>query len=250
MVYEEVDLAPELAWRSPYGKKLIRLREGGARSLTARGKAGSTDITCRDLGSAAWGIYSNSQFFRFRFGVAAQYRNDLNGGGSQEVVVHRTRPEDDLSIFGGIVRDENTILTVIFSHRRAEDWIYEASLLMDGRKDYEPVRNLGTAKFGVEQADIYMAEPGEILAWINGSYLPWTQELSRVCQPHATLSEWVESDLDMGIRCAERTCANGVKVMANSALREHLASGATLETLRERLACTTCGRRRPRLAPF
>lgn len=122
--------------------------------------------------------------------------------------------------------------------------------MMDGRKDYHPTRNLGKTKFGAEFSDINIAEPEKLMAWINGSYVPWVSELSRISKPHSTLLEWVDSGLNMGVRCSDFFCENEVKVIENNELKKHLASGETLQSLKERLACSRCRRIKPRVAPF
>ncbi len=241
MQYTKITIDPKLTQKADFDdQNKVRLSAESGPDLVVKGKTSLLKITCRDLASTAWGIYTNGIFFRHKFGIDARYRQDINGGGAQLVEIGR----------GGVYDEMDCTIRVIFSRHIKSDWIYEADLMMDGRKDYHPTRNLGKTKFGAEFAQINITDPEELLAWINGSYVPWVRELSRISKPHSTLLEWVESGLNMGVRCSDFFCENEVKVIPNNDLKKYLTSGATLENLREKLACSKCGRSRPRVAPF
>lgn len=198
------------------------------------------EITCRDIASVAWGIYSNSLSFQQRFGIVARYSDDFNGGGDQSLEIGK----------GEHVFFENYVIRVIYSRFGEGNFVYEADLLMDGSKDYHPTRNLGKTQFFADRVFVDIADPDDVLTWINESYVKWREHLTRICEPHSTLREWVDSHLDMAVKCADYTCNNEVRIIPNNDLKPYVTAGVTLEDLQNRLVCARCKRRRPRIAPF
>lgn len=222
------------------GRNFYNLTTRLNQSVFLKGDTGSLEISCRDFASTAWNIYQNSTFFQHKHDIGTWYRDDTNGGGDQLLEIFRN----------GSHTRENVFFIVSFSVTDGDDWVYEADLKMDGRKDYHPTVNHGKRKFGGNSIKIYASDSNELLSWINENYLSWVDELSRISRPHSTLSEWVDSGLDMGVRCSDFYCNNNLKVIPNSDLMEYLKFGLTMVQLMERLACSTCRKRHPRVSPF
>lgn len=239
--YTEITIDPKLINKANYEEQNYRLIcEVSSPNLVLKGTTGQIEITCRDLALTAWGISKNSAFFRHKFDIQSRYNNDFNGGGNQLVEIGR-----DLT-YG----KKDCTLTAVFSSYGGGKSIYEADLIMDGRKDYHPTKNHGKHKFGANAVVIYITDPEELLTWVNDSYLPWKNELSRLSKPHSSLLEWVEAGLNMGVKCADFFCANEVKVIQNNDLKKYMISGVTLRGLTERFVCSKCGKRSPRVMPF
>ena len=129
-------------------------------------------------------------------------------------------------------------------------WIYEANLIMDGRKDYEPSVNHGKRKFCASSARINVFNPAELLDWINNCYMPWQEQLYRCALPHGTLAEWVSSRTDMLVKCSNLECCSPFMVLPEKKLSEYLSSGLDLGALRSKLTCSFCRRREPDVFPF
>ncbi len=243
MKYSEIIIDPKLTKRDGFtSPNCVRLTEKPCPSLIVKNKNKNNKfyISCRDLCSLSWNIYQNSIFFQINFSLYASYCRDLNGGGSQRIEIYsnKDRSDNDLEF------------TAFFSQYFEDDWIYEADLFMDGRKDYHPTINRGKSKFGGVDARINKLDPDEILNWVNEGYLLWVDEISRISQPHSTLLEWVDSGLSMGVKCSTMYCRDEVKVIKNDDLKKFISYGATLEDLGKRLVCLKCGHRNPRIAPF
>lgn len=207
-------------------------------------------ITAHDVAWLAWGIKSNYLFFHERFKIGCNYRNDINGGGSQLIEVGKIK--DGKNIFRGSSDYQNLLFSAFYEQQfRQEEWIYEADLYMDGPKDYGPVINRGRKKFCVESIRIHVKGHEGLLSWVNQISAPMTIELNRLSQPHANLEEWVSSGLDMIVQCYPHPhyCPN-VAIIPNNKLQEHLSSSITLERLKTIFVCSKCGRKRARLAPF
>lgn len=238
--YTDIIVDPKLTENQFSENKGVRLHEKEGPNLVVVGPAGRLEITCRDLSVLTWGIYQNAASFRKRFGIFAKYRDDIDGSGRQLIEVGDAGSKDP----------DDFLITAIFSTSHPEDWIYEADLMRDGIRDYHQTKNLGKHRFGADYIQVNIPDPNELLFWINESYLPWFEELSRLSKPHGTLAEWVASGLDMNVRCSGLFCENTTKVIPLDNLKKLLASGATLETLRERLVCSTCGKQHPTVSPL
>lgn len=236
MTYAQVTADPKY-WSNP--ARQLRMSVGSGACLIFEGDAGGLKLTCHDLATTMWGIHKNIHSFKYAFNVHTSYSSDIDGGGRQM-----------LSLYKGDARHiDKSDAWIIFSPSESDNWLYEADLWEDVRKDYEPAVNKGRHKFSASEAMINVADSEELLSWMNKSYIPWTQKLSRITRPHSTLPEWVNSGLDMGVMCLSWPCTNQAKV-PTSELRDLMVSGATLESLLKRLTCSRCGKRKTRILPL
>lgn len=208
--------------------------------LIVRNDNETLEISCSDIASVAWGIYKNVVSFRKRFGIDAVYSDDFNGGGEQSIELAK----------GKCIGHEDFFLRAIFSHFGESNSIYEADLRMDGSRDYHPTRNLGRTKFFARLVVIDMANPPDVLEWVNESYLHWRSELARLSEPHSNLAEWAESRLDMAVKCRNFSCVRDHKIIPNSELKVFASSGISLEDLQSKLVCRECGQRGPWVSPY
>lgn len=206
--------------------------------ILLKGAHGTLSVTYHDLAVAAWGIYQNINYFRRKCGIFPRYRSDFNGGGNQLIEI---RVKDSLD-------DDDCILRVVYSTYGKEDYIYEADLIADGRRDYHPVRNHGKRKFMADFTSINVETSEDLLSFMNGRYLSWIETIKWLSKPHETLDEWVGSGFDMGVKCPDFTCAH-ISNIQNGTLASYLALGVDLEALSHRLSCSKCQRREPFIWP-
>lgn len=108
MPYTDIIIDPKLTQRANFDDQdRVRLSSSLGPNLIAQGKTGQLEITCRDLASTAWGIYTNSILFLHKFGINVRYRQDINGGGAQLVEIGK----------GGIYDEMDCTIRVIFSRQ-------------------------------------------------------------------------------------------------------------------------------------
>lgn len=213
---------------------------GKSNPIVVRRKGVGKEISCQDFASLAWGMLSNSHSFLHRFSVQCSLNQDFNGSGMQKLEVCRV----------GVPSDEYPILSVLFEACWEVGWIYEANLIMDGRKDYEPPINRGKHKFCVRSARINVYNSTGMLEFVNDNYIPWEEQLYRCGLPHATLAEWASSRVDMLIKCSNPLCSSPYKVLPTMKLQEFFSSGLDLSMLRTRLTCSVCRRNEPHVFPL
>lgn len=239
MIFSEVILKSEV-WQSY--TQTLRFSVDSGSSIIIKGNGPVLEIKCENMAFAFWSIYKNKNYFKHAFNLTAHHSEDIDGGGRQMLTLYK----GDMVKNGEIQKFQ---VGVIFSPARTNDWLYEATLWQDGRKDYEPSRDMGKHKFSVSEVIIDVFSSEDLLKWINESYFPWIQKLSRIFKPHSDLNEWVKSDLDMEVRCLSPNCANRINIFNKKYLSELIQSGVTLESLRKRLSCSKCGNRNAKIIP-
>src|SRR5690606_38855599 len=101
----------------------VRLHAKSRTNLIVTGEAGSLTITCHDLASFAWGVYTNRAFFGARYGVSVAYSKDINGGGCQTIELGWKKKSDvDIDrTLSDILSENNFFLRAVFSTLSKED---------------------------------------------------------------------------------------------------------------------------------
>lgn len=163
-----------------------------------------------------------------------RFSRDVNGSGDQAIFI---RNKDDKSYLPAL-------MTVYFSAAfRDQDFLYEADLFRDQRKDYEPTVNHGKHKFRASRAFAEVEWDGEIVR-------QWRSDIDRLSRSAETLKGWIEADLEMLVTCgAGYFCFKRV-VYSKSDLSRLVEDGVTLEELKARLRCSKCGARKAKISSF
>lgn len=194
-------------------------------------------ISGHDIGKTLWKASSYASGLLLKYGITARSSADLDGGGRQGVFLYNNVPLTSEELY------KNLIATAIFSTRVTEDWVYEAILWEDARKAHEPSINRGKQKFAVETVSIIAKDNSDILKFINTHYLQWERYLEYAVKTRSNITEWVDSELGMIIRC--HSCGHEA-ILSNNSLREYL--GINLSDFRRKLACVKCGSKNPIIA--
>ena len=211
-------------------KTTVRLRQGE----TLRVGTSSQEVSCDDIARLALAIHAKGYFFSHRRGLSVDFCRDLNGSGVQRLEIGRKgEPETCFPI-------RVFFEPIIGNH---DNPLYEADLITDQRKDYEPTVNRGKHRFfatGVElQLDLGSKEVQQ-----------WRRDIERLAVSPDTLADWVEAGLDMLVRCRGGFFCNRSTVLTRSNLARHVSTNVSLEELRARLKCSRCGEREPQLLVF
>lgn len=187
-----------------------------------------------DIARLALAIHDHSYFFSLRRGLKTSFSRDLNGSGTQGLYIKR-KDDEDVSSF---------LITVIFGpiYGKDEEFLYEADLITDQRKDYEPTINRGKRRFGARAATIEVD-------WHCDEARQWRLDVARLSQSPDTLTGWLEANLEMLVRCGSRNCWHSA-ILSKTDLERHVAAGLTLESLREQLKCSECRKRGARVIVF
>lgn len=236
------DPVPLKFFGGPEGFRGVLLTANSGCVRIAGGDQEFLAIDCRDLARTAWDIHTNRHVFKRKYGIYTRHSMDLGGGGTQGVEVFHIGDKGNL-VTGRI------IFVAVFNESRTDDWIYESNLLKDGRKDYEPGHDLGRRKFGAYSVKINMPTPEDLLAWFQGDYATWTQELAPISRARSDLSAWIDSGLNMHVQCFGTYCRKHLRTIPNADLRRQIAPGSSLETLPDRLVCSRCKQTRPYITP-
>ena len=188
-------------------------------------------ITCDDIARLALAMYDLSYFFHFKRHLALRFHRDINGGGTQQLEVLRKVGEQRL-------------IEVYFDPVIGEgSYLYEADLITDQRKDYEPSVNRGKRRFAATRADLH-------IDWSDDQVQQWLADTVRLSETPDTLAGWVEADLQMFVVCSGVASCNTRVVLTQSKLAGYAAEGLTLEDLKSRLICSKCGKRPSRTLVF
>lgn len=191
-------------------------------------------LTCDDVARMALRMYDHSYFFSLRRDLTMNFSRDLNGSGTQGLDIRRKERARDLEGFVSVTfheayKDDHTVL-------------YEADLIKDKGKDYEPTINVGKRPFAAQSAVISIKWDGEDMA-------QWRSDLLRLSQSPKSLNEWLSLDLEMLVRCGAR-CWRTSAVFSKTDIQRHIDGGTNLDQLKARLKCKECGKRNAVLLPF
>lgn len=203
-------------------------------SIDMPGAAGAhRKATCEDIAKLALAMHDKEHFFSLRRSLEFRLSRDINGSGVQALEVSRK----------GAGYDSRYLFRVHFDsvHRDSESFLYEADLIRDQGKDYEPTVNLGKHRFAAKSVWLQIEwSSDEVAQWYSDA-----QHLS-IADPDS-LEEWLESDREMLVRCQARFICGWEKVFARNDLVRHAEAGMSLEDLRSRLTCSKCGERNARI---
>lgn len=214
-------------------KERLILKHGEAIELTD-GAEDLHKISCNDIAKMALDIQRHSYFFSRRRGLKCSFRNDLNGSGTQGLEISRAVDETKASL----------ILDIIFrqAYLTDEETLYEADLIMDQRKDYEPTVNRGKHQFVAKWATIY-------IGWFDQECVQWRSDITRLSAIPESLAGWAAANLEVSVNCGHFLCRR-YSTLATSDLSRYAAAGMSLTDLKARLTCSECGKRGARIMAF
>lgn len=209
-----------------------RVLQGGSISVMTSGNI-RQEVECDDIAKLALAMHDKSYFFLFRRGLAIRFHRDINGGGTQALEI--TRENDQ----------EPHLIRVFFNTTRGDDdnFLYEADLITDQRKDYEPSINRGKHRFVATSAKLH-------IDWGSEEVQQWRHDVERLSKSPDSLAGWVEADLEMLVRCSAGFRCGRQTILTNSDLAAHVAAKVSLEDLKARLKCSRCGKRQPNVRAF
>ncbi len=211
----------------------VRLRQGETIKLTNDGPT-LQEITCDDIARLALAMHDHSYFFSLRRGLSFRFSRDLNGSGTQSLYFKRsdeTNPPHLIEVFFD------------YTYKKDGKLLYEADLIMDYGKDYEPTINKGKHRFVVESATMQ-------IDWNSDETRQWRSDIDRLSRSPETLTGWIEDDLEMLVSCGSRFFCRKPVILTKNDLRRHVAAGLSLEDLTARLKCSKCGKREARIMAF
>ncbi|MHC1677792.1 hypothetical protein [Stenotrophomonas maltophilia] len=188
--------------------------------------------TCDDIAKLALAIHEKEHFFSLRRSIKTRFSRDINGSGVQCLDV--AREDGDFS--------SNYLVQVYFdaAHRDEASFLYEADFIRDQGKDYEPSVNFGKSRFVAKMAWLK-------IDWGSEEVAQWRSDAHRLSTTPKSLTSWVSADLEMLVRCSSGVFCGQSAVFAKGDLSRFVAAGLSLEGLKDRLACSKCGKRKARL---
>lgn len=193
------------------------------------------EIACGDIAKLALAMHEHSYFFAIRRGLKIRFSRDLNGSGTQGLYI---RKEDgDL--------DASDLIQAVFrqTYNQDSEFLYEADLIMDRGKDYEPTVNKGKHRFVAQSA--YM-----LVAWDSDEAKQWRLDIERLSRSPETLTGWIADDLEMLVRCSSGFFCRKPAILTKGDLQRYVEDGLNLEDLKARLKCSKCGKRNAGVAVF
>ena len=139
----------------------------------------------------------------------------------------------------------SNLIQVIFDHTYKKDgeFLYEADLIMDQRKDCGPTVNKGKHRFVASCAVIQ-------IDWNSEEIMQWRFDIERLSRSPDTLSCWVRDDLDMLVSCESGYSCRKPAILTNSDLEQYVSEGLSLENLMTQLKCSKCGKRGANVVVF
>lgn len=193
------------------------------------------EVMCDDIAKLALAIHHYSYFFSRRRDLRISFSRDINGSGVQFLQISRKSDQTN----------PLNLIEVLFDYTYAKEgkFLYEADLITDQRKDYEPTVNRGKHRFVARFADIQ-------IDWDSAETVQWRSDIDRLSKSPDTLTAWIEADLEMLVSCVDGFMCGGSAVLTRSDLTRHLAAGLSLEDLKTRLTCSECGKRQARVLVF
>ena len=212
----------------------VQVRQGETVNLGHDG-ANPQEISCDDIAKFALAMHDHSYFFALRRGLSIRFSRDLNGSGTQGLYITKENNE----------ADHLNIIQVIFKQKYNKDgeFLYEADLIMDRGKDYEPTVNKGKHQFVAQSAAIE-------IDWNSDETQQWRMDIERLSKSPETLSGWIEDDLEMLVRCDSGYFCRKPAILTKNDLKKYIAAGLSLDDLKARLKCSKCGQRRARITAF
>lgn len=189
--------------------------------------------SCEDIARLALAMDDKGHFFLLRRSLQIRFSRDINGSGMQALDVSRKGERDDFKY----------LLRVHFEpvHRDGETFLYEADLFRDQGKDYEPTVNHGKHRFGAQSVWLQ-------IDWSSDEVAQWHSDIQRLSTPAPdSLEGWLESDLEMLVKCKAGFICGWEMVFTKDALARHFSTGTNLEDLKARLTCSKCGERNARI---
>jgi hypothetical protein len=212
----------------------MRVRQGETIKLPNDGPT-MQEITCDDIARLALAMHDHSYFFSLCRGLSIRFSRDLNGSGTQGLYI--TKKSDETN--------PPHLIQVFFDYTYEKDgeFLYEADLIMDKGKDYEPTVNRGKHRFVANSAAIQ-------IDWNSDETQQWRSDIERLSRSPDTLSGWIEDDLEMLVRCGSGYFCRKPAILTKNDLKRYVAAGLSLEDLKTRLKCTKCGKRGARVTVF
>lgn len=185
-----------------------------------------------DIARLALAMHDHSYFFSLRRHLYINFSRDLNGSGTQGLFIKKQNDETDL-------------IQVIFgpTYSNDGDFLYEADLFTDQRKDYEPTVNRGKHRFVAKRADLK-------IDWNSDVIHKWRSDIERLTRPHDTLDDWLKNESEMLVRCTAIFFCRKPAILTLDDLKRYVAMGFTLEDLKTRLKCSKCGKRGAKITAF
>lgn len=212
----------------------VRVRQGETVKLGGDGDT-PQEITCDDIARLALAMHEHSYFFSLRRGLNIRFSRDLNGSGTQGLYIKK---EDD-------ERGSPDLIQVIFqqTYKKDGEFLYEADLIMDRGKDYEPTVNKGKHRFVAQSATM-------LIDWNSDEVPQWRLDIERLSRSPETLAGWIADDLEMLVRCASGYFCRKPAILTKNDLKRHVSAGLSLEDLKTRLKCSKCGKHNARVEVF
>ena len=189
------------------------------------GLKGGEKISCRDVAKFALNVLYNNEYFLINRGIWANYRADVNGGGTQIIYIER---KDGFST-------REILMEIWCSSTFAdENFLYEADKITDGHKDYHPTINQGKHRFDVERSRVYFD-------WSSDEAVQWRSEIMGFSMYPENLSDWLDEKLEMSVRCSNKPfCCDNKNTVSKSLIEYYAAEGYSFEDFTKRLKCSKC----------
>lgn len=219
--------------KSPIIKKVV-VKQGEVLLLPGDGVT-QRSVTCDDIAKLALAIHEKDHFFSLRRSIKTRFSRDINGSGAQSLEV--AREHGDFS--------SNYLFQVYFdaAHRDQVNVLYEADLIRDQGKDYEPTVNYGKSPFFATSAWLQ-------IDWGCDEVVQWQSDAQRLSTTPESLAGWLNANLEMFVRCSSGVFCGQKAIFTKDSLARFAAEGLTLDGLKNRLTCSKCGKRNARLLVF
>lgn len=193
------------------------------------------DVSHREIAKLALAMHDRSYFFQLRRGLRMNFSRDLNGSGVQGLFIHREsdawNAEGLIEVYFDYTSDKNT------------QFLYEAELITDQRKDYEPSINRGMHRFISKRAKLR-------IEWDGDEIQQWRSDIERLNMSPKTLNDWIDNELEMSVRCSHPYFCREPAIFTKSDLQRYAEKGYTLDDLRTKFKCSKCGKRGARIQVF
>lgn len=136
-----------------------------------------TPYNRNDIARLALTMHGHSYFFSLRRHLNINFSRDLNGSGTQGLFIKKQNVDIDL-------------IKVIFDYtdNKNDDFLYEADLIKDQRKDYEPTVNRGKHRFVAKQIELN-------IDWNGNEIQQWRADIERLTRSHDNLEDWLKKRL-------------------------------------------------------
>ncbi|HKX80150.1 MAG TPA: hypothetical protein VJM34_16670 [Novosphingobium sp.] len=212
----------------------VRVRQGETVKVGGDGDT-PQEITCDDIARLALAMHEHSYFFSLRRDLSIRFSRDLNGSGTQGLYIRKEGDEWDAP----------ALIQVVFQQTYKQDgeFLYEADLIMDRGKDYEPTVNKGKHRFEAQSAAM-------LTEWNSEEVQQWRLDIERLSRSPKNLVDWIADDLEMLVKCASGYFCRKPAILTKNDLKQHVEAGLSLEDLKTRLKCSKCGKHSARVEVF